>query len=51
MEGIFKNSAHLKRSSELKWILRIILFQSFIYLIFIELELNICVFVFGILSK
>ena len=36
MEGIFKNSAHLKRSSELKWILRIILFQSFIYLILLN---------------
>ena len=45
------NLACLKRSSELKWILRIISFQSFIDLIFIELEPNICVFAFGKLSK
>ena len=45
------NSLRLRRSSELKWILCIILFQSFIDLIFIELEANIWVLVLGILSK
>ena len=45
------NSARLKKSSELKWILWITSFQSFIDLIFIELEPSICVFAFGILSK
>ena len=45
------NSLHLRRSSKLKWILCIILFQSFITLIFIELEPNIGVLVLGILSK
>ena len=45
------NSLRLKRSSELKWILCIILFQLFIDLIFIELEPNIWVLVLGILSK
>ena len=46
------NSLRLRRSSaELKWILCIILFQSFIDLIFIRLEPNIWVLVLGILSK
>ena len=45
------NSALFKRSSELKWILSIISFQSFIDLIFIELEANICLSVFVVLRK
>ena len=38
------------RSSELKWVLCIILFQSFIDLIFIELEQNILVLVLETLT-
>ena len=46
------NSLRLRRSSaELKWILCVILFQSFIDLIFIRLEPNIWVLVLGILCK
>ena len=42
------NSLRLRKSLELKWILFIILFQSFIDLIFIELEPNIWVLFLGI---
>ena len=37
------NSTHLKRSSELKWILQIISFQFFVDLFFIKLERNMCI--------